>query len=368
LAFDIHLVVVSKTFHADAAGAQTLRLGGVAVEVFPARVGPQLERAVPAIERHRCPAAYRRVHQLLTRRAVDLVHVEGFYLMQHVPDPLDVPVLLVEQNVEYELERQRALAEAADPGRSRLAREAELSCWTRATHLAAVTPEDQLTIEHDTHRQVALVPDGADHVGHLRVAGGRCSLERPQRPLIALVANFGYAPNVDAALHLHRDILPLVRAQVPDVQVWLVGNAPPPQLRALSGSDVTVTGRVDDVLPYLDAADVAVCPLRVGGGVKVKTIEALRRGKAIVSTPVGAQGLDGPARAALAIAEDDAKFASHVVSLLLDPGERGRRERRAATAARALPSWDDGAAALTAAYGELLEEHRAEPVAAGAAR
>jgi glycosyltransferase involved in cell wall biosynthesis len=147
-----------------------------------------------------------------------------------------------------------------------------------------------------------------------------------------------------------------------------VGNAPPPEVCALADDRTIVTGQVDDVLPYLDAATVIVCPLRIGGGIKVKAIEALRRGKAIVSTPVGAQGLDGPARAALAIAEDDAKFASHVVSLLLDPGERGRRERRAATAARALPSWDDGAAALTAAYGELLEEHRAEPVAAGAAR
>ena len=73
--------------------------------------------------------------------------------------------------------------------------------------------------------------------------------------LVALPANFAYAPNVDAALHFCREILPTIRAASPDVHVWLVGNAPPPGIRAMAGDRVTVTGFVPDIVPYLDAAE-----------------------------------------------------------------------------------------------------------------
>jgi glycosyltransferase involved in cell wall biosynthesis len=116
-----------------------------------------------------------------------------------------------------------------------------------------------------------------------------------------------------------------------------------------------VTGYVPDVLPYLDAADVVVCPLRIGGGVKLKTIEALRRGKAIVSTHVGAQGLDRAARRALVIADDPREFADAVANLLARRDHRLRREAQAARVAAPLPTWDGAAAALGSIYDELLD-------------
>jgi hypothetical protein len=299
---------------------------------------------------------------MLDRDGIDLVHVEGFYLMQHVPEWVEVPVLLVEQNIEYDLEYQRARAE--HDGITRIdsflrgahTRAAELDCWLRATQLGTVTDEDRDMIRAELpSAEVSVVPDGADHVPPVEPSMPATPVRGPVGPLVVLQANFGYAPNVDAAHYLCRDILPLVAAAVPDINVWLVGNAPPDDVLALAGERVTVTGYVPDVLPYLDAADVVACPLRIGGGVKLKTIEALRRGKAIVSTQVGSQGLPTEARRALVIAEDQAGFADAVADLLLDVDRRVRCEREAMRAASRLPTWDAAAVALASIYDQLLD-------------
>src|SRR5207248_830889 len=109
--FDIHLLVVSKTPQQDRANAEAIRRHCRIVEVYPAGDGVgglHHAETAPKVLLHRCDLARRRIAQILARGEVDLVHVEGFYLMQHVPDWTPAPLLLVEQNVEYELERQRA--------------------------------------------------------------------------------------------------------------------------------------------------------------------------------------------------------------------------------------------------------------------
>jgi len=354
--FDVHLLVVSKTHDQDLANAHELERFCKTVEVFAADDPPDSADGpgeAPQVLRHRCPALTARVAQVLASGGADLVHVEGFYLMQHVPPHPGVPVLLVEQNIEYDLERQRCAAS----GRARDLRtqRAEVAAWRRADLLGVLTAEDRdMVLSALPRANVRLVPDGADHLPP--VNGTRAAVERPDAPLLVFLANFGYAPNVDAAAHLYEDILPRVRARVPDVHLWMVGTDPPPEVAALSDDRVRVTGRVPDVVPYIDSADVLVCPLRIGGGMKVKAIEALRRGKSVVSSSVGAQGLPTSAREALAVADEPDAFACAVGDLLGNRTLRERVERRSARAGRLLPTWDAAAAALTAAYDDLLDE------------
>jgi glycosyltransferase involved in cell wall biosynthesis len=307
--------------------------------------------------RHHSPALTSRVADVLAGGGVDLVHVEGFYLMQHVPPATDVPVLLVEQNVEYDLERRRSLARGG--AHDLRTHRAETAAWRRADALGVLTPEDREMV-HGTlpSAHVRLVPDGADHIP--TPSRVREAIERPDAPLVVFLANFGYEPNVDATAHLFQDLLPLVRESVPAVHVWLVGSDPPPGVARLAGPRVLVTGRVPDVVPYIDASDVMVCPLRIGGGMKVKAIEALRRAKPLVSSSVGAQGMPPAARRALTIADEPHAFAAAVTSLLSDPAARERAERRSARAARMLPTWDSAAGALVAAYDDLLGEQGSE--------
>jgi polysaccharide biosynthesis protein PslH len=361
--FDVRLLAVTKTPAHDEANSAALASVGCQVELFPALAPPgdgSGPTAPHQVTRHRSPAATRRVREIIAGQLVDLVHVEGFYLMQHVPEWVDLPVLLVEQNIEYELDRQRAHAGGGRVTRLDSFSEslrtflAERQAWCRATRLGTVTWEDRELIREELpDADVSVVPDGADHVPS-RPADPLDPIERPAGPVVTLVANFGYAPNVDAALHFCRDILPSIQTAIERVHVYLVGNAPPPEVRALAGERVTVTGYVPDVLPHLDAADVIVCPLRIGGGIKVKMIEALRRGKAVVSTGIGAQGLPAQARGATVVADDPPEFARAVVSLLQDEDRRRQLGRRAAVAAAKLPTWDESAAVLRTVYDELL--------------
>ena len=359
--FDVHLLAASKTPAEDAANADHLRDCCSRVEVFgvlPPRAEAEHATEPMQVLRHRSPELSRRVRRLLALGAAEIVHVEGFYLACHVPPRNRVPVLLGEQNVEYELWRQRGVE-----WQYGLTRAAEVDAWRRADLIGAVTAEDADAIRASLPgAPVRVVPDGIDHLASPESEAPRPA-PRPPAPLLAFVGNFAYEPNVDAAVHLCRDVLPLVAERVPDVRVWLVGNGPPTAVGRLASDRVRVTGRVPDVVPYIDAADVVLSPLRIGGGVKVKTLEALRRGKALVATSLSLQGIPPAVREPLAVADEPAQLAELSCRLLLDHNARREAERAAVRAMRALPTWDDAAATLTRAYDELLDARRARELA-----
>jgi glycosyltransferase involved in cell wall biosynthesis len=168
-------------------------------------------------------------------------------------------------------------------------------------------------------------------------------------PTLAFIGSFRHPPNVDAALTLARRILPLVRAARPDAILQIVGERPPSELRALAGDSVEVAADVRDVTPYLDRAAVVVAPIAIGGGTRVKLLEALAAGKAVVASPRAAEGLGARAGEELLVAEGDAGTASAIIRLLEDePARRALAERARAWAEREL-SW----ATMAARYEEL---------------
>jgi glycosyltransferase involved in cell wall biosynthesis len=350
---DVHLVVVSKTYEQDLAAAEQLERLCASVSVFPACAG---RADLPAqLRRHRCPQATSLVRRLAGE--VDLVHVEGFYLLQHVPAPSPAPVLLVGQNVEFSLWAQRvgiagAYAQQRDAFREfRETRAHEVDAWRRADLCAAVTEDDRAAmLRVAPGLDVRVVPDGVDHLG-----APPPDRPEPRRELV-FVANFAYDPNTDAAAWFCSEILPRVRERVPDARALLVGNEPPPDVLGLGCDHVEVTGRVPGVERYLDRAAVVVSPLRVGGGITVNVLEALCRGKAIVTTSIGAQGLDDGSAGAMVVADEPAHFARAAAELLVDATARRELERRALAFADTLPTWDDAAASLRGCYGALARE------------
>lgn len=366
--FDVHLCAVSKTFEEDAANVHALDAWCSDVRLFP--VDPVRGEATPdppvpfQERRHASAAMTSYLAEAIDDLRPDVIHVEGFYLMQHLPEKLEIPVLLGEQNVEYMLWRQKAEAATRRDEREQRLREylltleSETRAWLAASMCATVTDEDRAAIlAAEPAIDVRVVPDGADHLRLPEPSPGR---DDRMNNVIAFVANFGYEPNVDAALYLLRKIFPRVRTRVPGAQLLLVGNAPPPEVVDLAQATrgVTVTGRVAEVEPYIESATVIACPLRVGGGVKVKVLEALSRGKAIVTTSVGAQGLGPHAQRAMEIHDRPLPFSDALVQLLRWPRLRAALERRAAEFAASLPTWDVAADELAACYEELSTEIR----------
>jgi polysaccharide biosynthesis protein PslH len=168
-----------------------------------------------------------------------------------------------------------------------------------------------------------------------------------------------HEPNVDAAVRLARDVFPRLRDAFPDLVLELVGHAVPREVRALAGPGVRVHGDVPDVTPYLERAAVFVAPIRLGGGTRVKVLEALAAGKAVVVTQRAAEGISATPGEHLLLAETDEDLAAAVAELLRNPARRAEIGEAAYSWARENVSWDRSAALLERLYSSLIEEQSA---------
>jgi glycosyltransferase involved in cell wall biosynthesis len=177
-------------------------------------------------------------------------------------------------------------------------------------------------------------------------------------PSLLFVGNFFHPPNVDAGLRLVRTIFPKVQARYPDLHLYLVGEQPPVELTGMATPTTHITGRVPDPTPYLDHAAVFVAPLRSGGGMRVKVLEALAAGKAIVATPRAVEGLSVVHGEQLYLAETDDGFARAIVELLDSPERRLRLASRARAWACAHLGWDPSVAKYESLYSRLIDPRR----------
>jgi glycosyltransferase involved in cell wall biosynthesis len=170
---------------------------------------------------------------------------------------------------------------------------------------------------------------------------------------VLFAGTFTHPPNREAARWLATEIMPAVRERQPRATLRILGSAPPAEIRRLSGDGTEVLADAPSVEPYLQETAVVIAPVRSGGGMRLKVLEALARGKAVVTTPLGAEGfLDLDPEPPLVIAEGTAELAAAVCSLLSDEARRrelGRRARGFAEAHASPAAW---AARLEAVYAE----------------
>ncbi|MGA9351610.1 MAG: glycosyltransferase [Anaerolineae bacterium] len=208
-----------------------------------------------------------------------------------------------------------------------------------ADRVVAVSQADKAALQRLVPGlEVMVVPNGVDaefyndqfpmtsdqsEFGHWDLDIGHCSL--------VFTGKMDFRPNVDAVLWFCQEVLPLVRKQMPDVQFYIVGQSPHRRVMRLADDPaVTITGYVDDVRPYIAGACVYVIPLRIGGGTRLKVLEAMAMGKPIVSTSLGCEGFEGlvPGRELL-VGDTPAEFAQRVIELLDDAPRRERLGRAA---------------------------------------
>lgn len=174
-------------------------------------------------------------------------------------------------------------------------------------------------------------------------------------PWMIFVGAFQHLPNVDAMIYFCREILPLIRRQVPEVKLTIVGSNPPPEILALSGiPSVEVTGWIHDLRPHMAAASVYVVPLRLGVGIRGKILEAWSMAMAVVTTPVGCAGLRCSNGKDILVSDTAESFAANVVALLRDPQLRQRLGAEGRRVAENYFSWDMVAQQLDALYQSLL--------------
>jgi glycosyltransferase involved in cell wall biosynthesis len=369
--FEIHLCSITKSWEADSLYINDLLQYCRRVNLFEA-VEPTTKQQYYAhyphqMKKHMSEEASSYISFLLKDQSFDVVHIEGYYLLQHLPIKAEVPILLIEHNIEHLLALQRFRVAGTGEEKSYFWSEYiktlkwEQLTWKRATVCVALTKEDKISMERlGSNIDVRWIPNGSDYQKKINDVTKLLSnsFEYPvvtdNCPSVLFVGNFAYEPNVDAALYFCRDIFPLILKDVPNVKLFLVGNAPTSEICSLaSNRNIEVSGRVASLIPYYKHADVVVCPLRIGGGIKVKVLEALAHGKAIVSTSIGTQGLDLSNYRAVAVADEATDFAENVVRLLVHPEERHTQERQALVYAATLPTWDQISEAFARLYHEM---------------
>lgn len=275
------------------------------------------------------------VSRLLSERHYDAIHVESFYMMQNVPDAPVVPILLTEPSIEFMAwwrfsgvarpiyQRPALMLEAAKM------RVFEPRAWRRVPLVGTVSQVDMDLVRRVAPGvRVVLTPNGIDETFFQPGMS-------PRDPLRAVyMGDYKYFPNTEAILYFAAEIMPIIRARLPGFTLTLLGKEPPPELVALGHdphSGIRVMGLVPDTRPFLTEAGVFVCPQRSGGGTRFKLMEALACGCPVVSTTLGAEGLEGTHGTDLLIADTPQTFADALLKLAGDPalcerlGMNGRR-------------------------------------------
>lgn len=309
----------------------------------------------------RQPRMHELVNGLLAAQAFDVLHVESAFRapLAAYRCASEIPSLLIEHEValiparQNALRCQGALKRHAYRAEWRRWRNYELTTWPGFDRIQAVTDEDAEVI-----RQT--LPAVADNVRvnpvGLEAAPSATGIDEEANSIV-FVGSFEHQPNVDAALWLGRDILPQLRATRPGVRVAIVGENPPSAVRALAGADTMVTGRVPAVEPYIDRAAVVVAPIRLGGGMRIKVLQAMARGKAIVSTRLGARGLavDG-AEPPLVLSETPRQFASSIACLLGNDPQRRTLGEQARQFVATHHTWASHMQRLEQTYREIVPQ------------
>lgn len=300
------------------------------------------------------PAMWQAIEARLATERYDLAHLFGGVHVYEYARALGERPAIITPYESYSLYLRRALAAANGPANRlktfaqwRLAQAFERWMFAPYRRAVVVTEQDRAELKRlNSSLPVEVIPNGVD-LAEFQPGEG----ERLERTLL-FTGNYEYAPNVDAALRLATDILPRVQAQFPDTRLWLVGNAPPPELRALAGSHVEVTGRVPDVRPWLAQATAFVSPLRLGAGIKNKVLEALAMGCPVVATPLSVDGIAVEDGCHALVAGDD-RLAPAVIRLLQNRDLRYTLSRQGRLLIETRYSWARVARAYERLYTEV---------------
>jgi glycosyltransferase involved in cell wall biosynthesis len=269
----------------------------------------------------------------------------------NLPRDLKTPVVLFQHNVEAEIWRRHYEVQRHPAKRVYLQRQwrkmqrFERDACRRVDSVIAVSDADARMMERDYGvAKVHDIPTGVD-IDFFKPSNNAS----PRPNSLVFTGSMDWLPNEDAMRFFTDDVLPIVKQRIPDIHLTIVGRNPYPSLLELAKRNpaLTVTGRVDDVRPYMQNAVAFIVPIRIGGGTRLKIYEAMAMEKPVISTTIGAEGLPVRDGEELLIADDAESFAEAVVKVLRDSDLASQLGESAAQLVRRNFGWP-GVAAMFA--------------------
>lgn len=310
--------------------------------------------------RNHVPETIKAVEQELANEHYDLIHAETFYMMPHIPKT-NVPVILVEQTIEYL--GYESYAKKAHPSFRPFLNidikkiiKWERHFWRTADKLIVMSEADKnfIATEIGSPERIEVVSNGVDTEWFNQKRRRDLS-----HPTILSVGTFKWLPNVEAVEFLVKKVWPLLKQQVKNVHLWIVGNAPTPQVLNYELSDpaIKVTGSIPDIRDAFKGADVLVAPVFSGKGTRYKVLEAMASGTPVVATQIAVEGLGVEDGRHVLIANTAEEMAEQTAKLLQDETRRQNLARRAKEFVTEHYDWKYISTKLDAVYQEFA--HRA---------
>lgn len=274
--------------------------------------------------KYRSAEMERHIKRLTQNDSTDLVVADYLASMIHFTGSAPrcaKPLLIFQHNVESQIWKRHTEAASNPIKRAiyhrqwRLTCRWELDCDAVADGQVSVSADDCKVFREELGLTKILgdVPTGVD----LEFFSPSTTPRKPNS--LVFLGSMDWMANIDGTLFFVQEILPLVRAQFPDVTFTIVGRNPPPRIKQLEEAGIRVTGTVDDVRPYLAEAAVMVVPLRVGGGTRIKIFEGMASGIPVVSTRIGAEGLPVTHGKNILLADSPQDQATQIISLFKSP-------------------------------------------------
>jgi glycosyltransferase involved in cell wall biosynthesis len=295
----------------------------------------------------------RSVKEHLQSRGFDVAVCDFLSASLNFPEPLPAAVVLFQHNVETMLWRRMAQTEKAPWSKISYTIEArKMAAYERRTlrrfqHVIAVSENDRnAMLSLAPGCAITVVPTGVDTEEYQpapSVSGNP--------PIVIFTGSMDWEPNIDAMEYFCGEIWPAVLSEFPEARFQIVGRNPHARVRRLASASVEVTGTVPSITDYLRAATVVIVPLRIGGGTRLKIFEAMAMAKAMVSTSMGAEGLEVTDGRDLILADNAEQFGSAILQLLRD-SELRRKYEQAAAALAAPYDWSH----ISRRFADVLQE------------
>jgi glycosyltransferase involved in cell wall biosynthesis len=326
-----------------------------------------LLRGTPTWASERSAPGYaERLSDLVREWRPDVVQLE-FHVMGQF-----LPTLASSRAPRVLVQHEPGTAGAAERGRHGVGRVRgylEMRAWRRfeakvsrqVDAVVAFTERDRAALSSelaDTGPRLVTIPLGID------IPAAALDPRGTDPDNLLFFGSFRHEPNVDAATRLARTVFPRIRAQRPETTLHLIGADPRPEVTRLAGDGIVFLGEVPDLAPYLDRAAVVLVPLRFGGGMRVKVLEALAAGKAVVGSALAFDGIDLVDGEHAVFAETDEELVDASLDLLANPARRAALGSNARSWAETNLSWDSRVAAYERLYASLLEPAPSPAVAA----
>ena len=296
-----------------------------------------------AVKKYESAAMRREVLERERSGLFDLLVCDFLAPAANVPRTLSIPTILFQHNVEamiwkrhYEIQTN-PVKKAYLYGQWQKMKRFEREMCRRFDSVIAVSADDRELMKREYGAEAVYdVPTGVDTDFFRSTDSAKSSPHN-----MVFTGSMDWLPNDDAIRYFMREIMPLIKQKMPDATLTVVGRNPTPALVELGKRDpsLIITGRVDDVRPYIESSAAYIVPLRIGGGTRLKIFEAMAMEKAVVSTTVGAEGLQLTDGVELLLADEPDAFADAVVSVLNDRSYASELGQRAASIVRKNYGW-----------------------------